>query len=569
MSISGSPRGSSVPPSRASSRAADLGREHAGQRDPVALGAEAQAPGARDVGQLADQADHRRRVDRAVAPLVVERDVAADDGDPQRPAGVAEPAHALRQLPGDVRLLRVAEVQAVGQPERLGADAGEVGGAFEHRLDRAAVGVRGDAAAVAVDRDRDPGHELPPAPAAPARRRRRRPAGARCATARSSRTAQTAAGGRRCWASRAAPAAPRRDPPRRSCAAASDRAAASAAAGRAHTPGTRRPAPRPASRRPAARRRYTRTSPLSVTSPIVAARGLPVRADRQHRVERVRLDHAEHPLLGLRDHDLERLHAALAQRHARDVDVDPDLSLARHLASRRGQAGRAEILQRDEQAALEQIERALHQLLLRERVADLHARSLGLVALAELRRGEHRGAADPVAPGRGAEQHEQVSGPGRGRADQPLGRDQPDAHRVDQAVLLVGGLEVELAADRRHADRVAVVADPRDRAVEQVARALAGRLAEAQRVEDRDRPRADREDVAQDPPDAGRRALERLDGARMVVRLDLERDREPAADVDRAGVLTRPEHQPRALRRQRSQQRLGVLVGAVLRPQAG
>ena len=111
------------------------------------------------------------------------------------------------------------------------------------------------------------------------------------------------------------------------------------------------------------------------------------------------------------------------------------------------------------------------------------------------------------------------------------------------------------------------MADPGDRAVEQVARALAGRLAEAQRVEDRDRTGADREDVAEDPADAGRRALERLDRARVVVGLDLEGDREAAADVDRAGVLAGAQHEPRALGRQRPQQRLGVLVGAVLGPQ--
>ena len=51
---------------------------------------------------------------------------------------------------------------------------------------------------------------------------------------------------------------------------------------------------------------------------------------------------------------------------------------------RGGQAGGAEVLQRDEQAALEQLQRALQQLLLLERVADLHGRALGLVALAEL-----------------------------------------------------------------------------------------------------------------------------------------------------------------------------------------
>ena len=102
--------------------------------------------------------------------------------------------------------------------------------------------------------------------------------------------------------------------------------------------------------------------------------------------------------------------------------------------------------------------------------------------------------------------------------------------------------------------------------VEQVARARRVELAEAQRVEHRDRPRADGEDVAQDAADAGGRALERLDRARVVVRLDLERHREAVADVDRAGVLARAHQHVRALGGQLAQQLLRVLVGAVLRP---
>ena len=43
-----------------------------------------------------------------------------------------------------------------------------------------------------------------------------------------------------------------------------------------------------------------------------------------------------------------------------------------------------EVLERDEQLAVEQLEAALEQLLLRERIADLDRRALGLVALAEL-----------------------------------------------------------------------------------------------------------------------------------------------------------------------------------------
>ena len=155
----------------------------------------------------------------------------------------------------------------------------------------------------------------------------------------------------------------------------------------------------------------------------------------------------------------------------RDVEVEPDLALRRHLRRRGRQPGRAEVLQRDEQPAVEQLERALEQLRLLERVADLDRRALARVLFAQLGGGEHGGAADPVAPRARAEQDDDVADARGGRADQLLGLDQPEAHRVDQAVLLVGGLEVDLAADRGDADRVAVVADAGDRAVEQVARA--------------------------------------------------------------------------------------------------
>ena len=106
------------------------------------------------------------------------------------------------------------------------------------------------------------------------------------------------------------------------------------------------------------------------------------------------------------------------------------------------------------------------------------------------------------------------------------------------------------------------MADARDRAVE-----LPAGLAEAEPVEERDRPRAHRDDVAQDPADAGRGALERLDRGRVVVALDLEGDRLAVAEVDHAGVLAGALQHARPGRRQPPQQRGGVLVAAVLRPE--
>ncbi len=131
---------------------------------------------------------------------------------------------------------------------------------------------------------------------------------------------------------------------------------------------------------------------------------------------------------------------------------------------------------------------------------------------------------------------------------------------------LVRRVEDELAADRRDADAVAVAADAADDAVDEVAGPRVGRVAEPEGVEDGDRPGAHREDVAEDAADAGRRALVRLDGARVVVRLDLERDRQPVADRDDAGVLARAGDDALAGGRQRPQERLRALVRAVLAP---
>ena len=80
-----------------------------------------------------------------------------------------------------------------------------------------------------------------------------------------------------------------------------------------------------------------------------------------------------------------------------------------------------------------------------------------------------------------------------------------------------GLLERDLAADGRDADAVAVAGDAGDDALDDAAGARAVRTVErpeAQRVQQRDRPRAHREDVADDAADAGRRALVRLDERR-------------------------------------------------------
>ena len=125
-------RGRGASPARSRQR----GLEGTDEGDRIAVPGEPHRAGAPSVGQLSDHPDHRRGEDRAGRSLVVEGDVAAHHGHAKGLARLGQAFHGLDELPGHVRLLRIAEVEAVGQPERLGADAGQVGRAFVHRLGR-------------------------------------------------------------------------------------------------------------------------------------------------------------------------------------------------------------------------------------------------------------------------------------------------------------------------------------------------------------------------------------------------------------------------------------------------
>ena len=289
-------------------------------------------------------------------------------------------------------------------------------------------------------------------------------------------------------------------------------------------------------------------------------RELPLRADRLRLGKAARLHHRDHSLLALGDHDLPGLEL-LAQRDAVELDVDPG-SVARHLRERGGEAGRTAVLQRDDQTLLDQLEARLDQLLACEWVADLHGRPLVGILLAQLLARQHARAADPVTAGGRAVEQDRVADPACAGLQDALRRQQPDAHRVHEPVAAVGGVEERLAADGRHADAVPVVGDPGHGPLERPVG-----VAEAEAVQDCDRPGAHGDDVAQDPADPGRGPLEGLDGGRVVVALDLEGDGHPLAEVDHTGVLAGALEHARPGGRQALQQRRRVLVAAVLRPE--
>ena len=107
-----------------------------------------------------------------------------------------------------------------------------------------------------------------------------------------------------------------------------------------------------------------------------------------------------------------------------------------------------------------------------------------------------------------------LPGPGAAARVRWRSSSSPIAITLTSGLSAYDGIEHELAADRGHADAVAVAADAANDAVDEVPRPRVGRVAEAQGIEDGDRAGAHREDVAQDPADAGRGALVRLDRGR-------------------------------------------------------
>ena len=145
----------------------------------------------------------------------------------------------------------------------------------------------------------------------------------------------------------------------------------------------------------------------------------------------------------------------------------------------------------------------------------------------------------------------------------------PRQKTLTSGIARIGVVERDLAADRGDADAVAVPGDAGDDAFDDaaVARAVGPvERPEAQRVHERDGPRAHREDVPDDAADAGGRALVRLDERGMIVGLDLEDRGEAVADVHRARVLARALQDTWSGGRQLPQVDARALVAAVLGP---
>ena len=223
---------------------------------------------------------------------------------------------------------------------------------------------------------------------------------------------------------------------------------------------------RPACRRRASSPSNTRSRRVSVTSPIAVALTSQRAQTASTSSTPLGLDDAQHPLLRLGDHDLERLHvrpraAARGARRGRArrsplaaISADEDVSPAAPRSCSATSSPRSSSSSEHSSSFFSSNGSPICT------VGRLSASSSSSSA-----RRQHRRAADPVAArcARRTARRRCRRRRRRCRISRSV-LDQPDAHRVDEAVLLVRALEVDLAADRGDADRVAVVADARDRA---------------------------------------------------------------------------------------------------------
>ena len=541
-----------------------------------------------DVVDHAEHADDRRREDRRGAGLVVEADVAAGDRNAKRRTAVGETADRLTELPHHRRVLRRAEVEAVGHRDRRRAGDGDVAVRLGQRELRAGVRVELGVAAGRVGGYRDAAaggfvdaqhaavgmfgeHGVTADVAVVLLGDERAAAQVRTAKQRKQSRLQFVAG----------------DRPRQ----------LGGGVGVERVLGVRTLHETLVDRSlvgDRARRhiddRFTVPRDLQPVAvghlPDDGGQHFPLAAHRHELLDVLRCNNRAHAFLRLAGQDLGGRHVGRPQRHG--VQFNPHATVAGRceFGCRTGQSGATEVLDADHQVVGVQLQAALDEHLFREGVADLDAwqllaRSACRIELrsspgsfflaAERFRCQHRHASDAVEAGARTEEDDLVACARREREVQVLLAQHPDAQRVHQRVAGVGRVEDGLAADVGQSQRVSVAADAAHHSVHHPAcvRRVGG--AEPQLVHDGHRAGTHRHDVADDATDSGGRALVGLDVRRVVVRLNLEGGRPAVADVDDARVLAdaRQHRSPHRLGgglTEVAQVHLGGLVGAVLAP---
>ena len=152
----------------------------------------------------------------------------------------------------------------------------------------------------------------------------------------------------------------------------------------------------------------------------------------------------------------------------------------------------------------------------------------------------------------------------------------PRAKGIDQRVPLIAIIEVDVSSHIGDPQAIAIMGDSTHHPAEKPFHQGGFQGTEAKGVGQQDRSRSHCENIPNDSTHPGRGSLERLDGAGMIVRLDLEGNPPSFAHVDHPRILfpSLDEHLSDGvlvglLRREKAQQTTGILIGAVLRPHDG
>ena len=154
-------------------------------------------------------------------------------------------------------------------------------------------------------------------------------------------------------------------------------------------------------------------------------------------------------------------------------------------------------------------------------ITDLNGGALGLNIFAKVRT-RHRRAVDAIAPSFATDIDNRVADADRCGIKNLVGIGDANGHRVDKDIAIIGLVEINFTAHRWHANTIAIAANPANDATDQMLHLRMIRRARAQRVQLRNRPRAHREDIAQDAAHTSRCTLIRLDARRVIVRFHLE-----------------------------------------------
>ena len=249
-----------------------------------------------------------------------------------------------------------------------------------------------------------------------------------------------------------------------------------------------------------------------------------------------RLQNHQHAFLAFRQQHFVAGHVGFAARHFVEVETNADIALIGHLDRRRGEPRRAHILNTDNRVRTHQFLARFQQQFFGERVAHLNGRSFFVRGIVKLSRG-HGCAMNAIASGFRADIDDRRANAGGRGIKYFIGAREADTHGIDQNIAIIAGVEINLAAHRRHADAIAIAANAGNDTGHKVAGFFVVGLAEAQRVQVGNRTRAHGKHIAHNAAHTRGRALIGFDEGGVIMAFHFENCRVAVTDIDHTGIF--------------------------------